>query len=188
MIATRGAPIMDDIDDSDEFFETFKKHLTDVDELANVILKGHFLVEQDLDEAISVIFFHPDHVLDGRLSFERKVQIARAMSIRSNNLPTWDVLLALNSMRNEIAHNPARQERKKKMDRLRQTYLANFEEESRKQHEKDSSADIVVHACALCSGFLAYFTDDIVELRKHIDKLDERLHPDEERLPIRLRD
>jgi hypothetical protein len=172
--------------ENDEFFEEFKKHITKVDELANVVLKSHLLVEQDLDEPIAVIFFHPDHVLNAGLNFDRKVQVVRAMSLRTDLVSVWDLLLALNSLRNQVAHrqtDPAG--KKRKMDRLRQICLAYVKPESRREHENDPDTTMVVFACAICSGFLRHFIDGYAELRKHINELDQKLHPDEEIVPIR---
>jgi len=39
-------------DDSDafKFYKRFTEQLTEIDELANVVLKGHLVVERDLDD------------------------------------------------------------------------------------------------------------------------------------------
>jgi hypothetical protein len=178
---------MDTDDDPDAFFGAFKKRLTETDEIANVILKGHLIAESALNDIICVIFFHPEHIPETWLLFERTVQIVRAMSLRTNNYPGWDGVLALNSLRNEIAHKHAGLGRQKKMDRLRQACLANLMPEKAKLHEGDSDCEMAVLACAGCAGFLAHVEDDFRALRSHIDELDAKINPNKERVPIKPR-
>ena len=80
-----------DEEEADDFYREFSKHLTQIDELANVILRGHLLVENDLDAVISATFFYPEYI-KGRVSFERKSQIARAMALRTQEEAVWKTL------------------------------------------------------------------------------------------------
>jgi len=106
-----------DEEDAENFYREFSKHLLEIDELANVVLRGHLLVENDLDAVIAAIFYYPDYI--GRLSFERKSEVARAMALRTQNAAVWNTLSALNELRNGIAHNNDPATRRKRMDRLR---------------------------------------------------------------------
>jgi hypothetical protein len=177
----------DDFDD-EKFYENFKKQLTEVNEFANVILRSHILVEQDLDDALAIIFFHPDYVLDSRLSFDRKVKIVRAMSLRADNAPVFEVMFALNALRNSFAHRFEVKEREGRMQRLRQVTIAAFKEERREEHKNLNNQDMVVHACAMCSGYLLLFTEGYANLRKKINEIDAEINPDEERVSIRYKE
>jgi hypothetical protein len=169
----RGLVMETRLDDPDASYEAFKNHLTDIDEVANVILKGHLLVENDLDDVIRAFFFHPEYILNDRFRFERKVLIARTMSLNAHKHHHWDLLLALNSLRNEIAHKHAGEERQRRIDGIRRMCLSRITQEELKRHEHDSDRDIVVLACAFCAGFLAYIEDDLKDLRANMDKLAE---------------
>lgn len=170
---------MEETEDSDEFFEKFSKEIREVDEVVNVVLKGHLLVERALDRIISLIFFHPDYILNGRQSFERKVQIARAMSLNAHDHHHWDLILSVNSLRNEIAHKHPGDERKKKTERVRQASVESITSKASELHRNDTDSGIIIFACSMCCGFLAYTEDDLEDLRKEINSMIAEHHTDQ---------
>src|SRR5262245_11506894 len=102
-----------------KYYAAFEQHFSQVDEVAQSVLKGHLVIEQALDNILATMFFHPEHIALGRFTFAQKVNIARAFCLRKDKLSPWQQILALNSLRNEIAHNLESEERTKKMDRVR---------------------------------------------------------------------
>jgi hypothetical protein len=52
----------DEGDSNAQFFLRFREHLNEVDDVSNVILKGHLEVEGHLDEVVDLIFFRPEYV------------------------------------------------------------------------------------------------------------------------------
>jgi hypothetical protein len=152
------------------YIELFAKHTKEIDKLQQAVLTGHLIIETALNNIISVIFFHPDHIDDGRFRFEQKVRIARAYALRKDKDDIWDLILAINSLRNEIAHNLQSEKRKTKMDRVRQLFLNDPTVAS--AFKQFSDPEIAEFACALCTGYLASLEGDTRSLRREIDRLD----------------
>lgn len=156
----------------------FKEHLLEVDEVALVTLKGHLLIEASLDRIIELMFFHPEHVSNARLSFFQKMNIARAFCLRKDDEGTWKAIADINSLRNEIAHNLKGEKLARKIAEVRHFFIAEFAG-IQGDHLKDApDQNIIMFACAACTGFLSEFESDTRALRRHIDALDAVLNPD----------
>jgi len=88
--------------------ERFLRHLSEVDDLTLVVLKGHLLMEELVNEIIADFCELPEYVEELRLSFFHKSKLARALSGKNlQGEPTddpWRSLEALNSLRNQLAH------------------------------------------------------------------------------------
>lgn len=169
--------------DVGKYFHTLYENVFGGDELATMIFKGQLVVESALDNIISLIFFHPEHVLNSNMGFDRKLKLARAYALRKDKISTWNVMTAINAVRNEVAHNLTGDKRHKKMDQLRRLYLADVAPE-RAAVDKDSPDELIVlKACALCIGFLEALENDTKRLREHIDALDATLNAELERVP-----
>jgi hypothetical protein len=106
----------------------FEKQLGQVDELQQYILKGHLIIESALDNIINLIFFHPEHIHDARFGFVHKVNMARAYGLRKHKASLWNLILSINAVRNEIAHQLAGEKRERKMAQLRRLYIAELED------------------------------------------------------------
>lgn len=157
----------------ERYNKEFKKHLGEVDELQQYILKGHLVIESILDNVIKLIFFHPEHIQDGRFGFMHKVNLARAFALNKNKSTTWKLVVSINAVRNEIAHQLGGEKRDRKMQQLRRLYIAELEDDREliKAHKEYPDELIAVMACALSAGFLATLEDDLKALRKGIDKM-----------------
>jgi hypothetical protein len=59
------------------------EHLVHTDETALVVLKGHLLIEESLEAIISDYVLHPEFVEKARLGFEKKMYLARSISIQA---------------------------------------------------------------------------------------------------------
>jgi hypothetical protein len=75
-------------------------------------LKGHLLLEEAIFETVCAKSANPQYVKSARLSFDQKLQMARALSPVPYNDEKrkfaerfWDASKALNKLRNELAHN-----------------------------------------------------------------------------------
>ena len=93
-----------------ERFKRFDAHLPSSDDPTLVVLKGHLLAEEILENLIKSKCRFPE-ALDGiEIGFFLKAKLARALI--GNSLPNgllltdtvWGMLEALNSLRNELAH------------------------------------------------------------------------------------
>lgn len=140
-----------------ELLDSFGDQMDNLDEVAHVILKGHLLIEEWLTRAINQHLFHPEHLVeDGRLSFSQKVTLERSLDLRRNNLGMRDVISAVNSLRNELAHSLNSPMRLKKTSTLKQLF---FREASAHQNvgemKKLTDARLLRSICAACLGFLS---------------------------------
>ena len=63
----------------DEYLDQFAKHMLEVDELAQVVLKGHLILEEGLTRILKLHVWNGEHVDDAGLGFYRKVQLAPSL-------------------------------------------------------------------------------------------------------------
>jgi hypothetical protein len=163
----------------DKYRAEYEKHLGEVDEVALHVLKGHLIIESVLDNLLAQIFFYPKYI---RLGFAQKAQIARAYALRKNEFPMWNLLTAINEMRNAVAHSLSGERRARKMEQLRRLYFAEMGEEFAAARQGYPDHVVVVMACTLCTGFVGTLEDDTKGLRRHIDTLDAVLNPGQDRV------
>lgn len=156
--------------------------MVQVDELTQTVLKGHLLVERTLDSILDVVLFHPDHLETARLSFNQKLQIARSLALRKDQLSIWSLVSSINSLRNELAHNLAGEKRQRKVEILKRVYLEEAGPKLGVEQQGQPDHIIAAHACALCIGFLATLEEDLANMRNYVDALDAKLNPDLERV------
>ena len=69
------------------------------------ILKGHLLVEEQLNAAVAVRVTEPKYLLDARLEFDQLLSIAKAVYFRTEDSWVWGGIKKLNLLRNLLAHN-----------------------------------------------------------------------------------
>jgi hypothetical protein len=174
----------------DKYAALFHEKMGQIDPLLQAVLTGHLIIETALDNILTVIFFHPEQVFkEARLSFSQKVHVVRAYGLRKDDNSIWDLMLSVNSVRNEIAHNLAGEKRDARLQQLRSLFMAEASGEMQATLEKEwkrlmdvPDSVIVVWACSLCTGFLGEFEADVSSLRNMIGALDESMNPDRERV------
>jgi hypothetical protein len=153
----------------EKYNDQFAEQMGSVDELALVLLKGHLIIEGALDNILSLIFFHPEYLDDSRLRFASKVHIARAYCYREPKSTMWTMVLAINSLRNEIAHKLKSAKRDKKMAELRRSYISEASEAMAGKFKDAPDPIIANFACALVVGFLSEYERDLSTQRKITD-------------------
>jgi hypothetical protein len=153
----------DEQDSNEEFFRRFRAHLNEVDEVSNVILKGHLEVEGHLDDVVDLIFFRPEYLRKIRLSFYGKVQIAKAYC-PDPNARDWNVIECLSEVRNSIAHKNIANTRAAKIGKLREE-MSGWGLKAVHGEKVDDEKEIVVMAAARCSGFLTFLEDSVRKVR-----------------------
>jgi hypothetical protein len=99
-----------------------------VDETVLVLLKGHLLIEEILDEVISKFVFHPVYLDSAHLGFAQKLHIARSMSLDEHDNGMWEIALRLNSLRNELAHALDSEKRNHKTQAVVDVYFRQADE------------------------------------------------------------
>ena len=154
---------------SDEFLVQFRKQMSEVNELSNIILNGHLEVEKHLDDAVDLIFFRPEQLHSLRLSFYEKVQIAKAYC-PDPDAKDWEVIKCFGELRNSIAHMKVNEKKDARLKKLRQTMrgwgAASFREIIKDADDKE----LIIQASALCSAFLLFLEDSTWKVREVIAK------------------
>lgn len=85
--------------------EQVRKHLPAGNDLTLIVLKGHLLAEEALDDLIHFYCKQPEYLDDIEIRFLVKARIARALSGHIVWTGLWPLIDALNSVRNDLAHN-----------------------------------------------------------------------------------
>ena len=83
----------------------YDEHMPDTRDLSLIVLKGHLLVEEMLVELSRVLLPNAGFQEEARLTFHQLAHIVRAAEPTKPNDECWDLVLALNSLRNELVHN-----------------------------------------------------------------------------------
>ncbi len=150
-----------------------------VDEVAHVLLKGHLLIEESLSAVMDQYVYHREHLEEARLTFAQKTQLARALCLRKNMLGEWDLISAINSLRNDLAHRLNSSERGKKLAKVKDLYFRETAGFARiEEVKKESDVVVLSNACAHSAGFLSTFLADSRGFRQMVHTLDRQLNPD----------
>jgi hypothetical protein len=158
--------------------QRYVEQLQNVDELTLVILKGHLLVEEMLTRILETFVFHPEHLEKCNLRFAQKVELARSVSLDEHQNPMWKLVIALNTLRNELAHSLDSPKRQSKIDALMSTYFeVNSGMEGIEEHKKLEDKIVAAFAIALCLGFLSTFEQEVQRFRAVVNTLDKIVNP-----------
>jgi hypothetical protein len=91
-------------EESDQYFQKLKAHLPLVKDPTVIILRGHLLMEELLDEVIAASLRHPSAVRDARLTFFQKLCICQAIIGQVGGGHIWRAVKELNKLRNAVSH------------------------------------------------------------------------------------
>jgi hypothetical protein len=80
----------------------FYKHMSRLQDLTLLVLKGHLLIEEQLGYFLSKLARAPEHLKDARLSYSQKLQLVRALSGMGPDEVAF--ARAINAIRNSLAH------------------------------------------------------------------------------------
>jgi hypothetical protein len=149
-------------DESENFIEGFRKDLLHVDDFVQAALNGHLQVESELDDIIDLMFLHPSYIEKANLSFYQKVYVARGSCELGHERPEWALMLALNSVRNKLAHRSIRKELGINISNFR-----NLLREMNSKYKIDdlNGHDLIVYAVATCCGYPLILRDRLRESR-----------------------
>jgi hypothetical protein len=134
------------------------------DETANIILKGHLVIEERLTTAIEDFTFHAEHLEDARLTFAQKLSICRSISLDLDDSPIWDVLGKLNRLRNALAHSLDIERRSTATESLIAAY-AKVCGGQVPTHEGSTETLMFTCVLAMCLGFLSTVVGKIREVQ-----------------------
>lgn len=89
---------------STDFVKKYEDCFFNLNEMDLIILRGHLIIEELLYQLIAEYVFHAIFIKKAKLSFSKKVDIARSMSQYQSNNSISSIILAINKLRNNIAH------------------------------------------------------------------------------------
>lgn len=96
------------------------RHLPEVDDRTLIVLRGHLILEAELNDLLEDELAESEAVIDGPFSFAQRLAVLRAVlgeaDYRRLNLPAVEVL---NRLRNKLAHHLEHE----RVDDLVQTFL-----------------------------------------------------------------
>jgi len=93
------------------------EQISKIDPFVTQVLQAHFLVEKLIDAILDALAKSPEH-LRRNSSFGSKVRLIRAFA-PSGNDEHWDLIAAMTSVRNEVAHKFYGPKRDEAMSKLR---------------------------------------------------------------------
>jgi hypothetical protein len=98
------------------------------------------------------------------------------MSLDEQANSMWDLLLAVNALRNELAHALHPEKRQSKFARVKSLYIAETDVSAA---EGDACPDheLAAYAIALILGFLGSFEEEVVRFKDWVSTLDRVVNP-----------
>ena len=134
-----------------EFIENVKKHQIDLPDTPDhilVILKGHLLVEQEINRLIEAKVANPNPLnLRGLYGpkFSHKVDLLEALILKPEPVELWELCRKLNKLRNDFGHRLSPNDVEKRMDKFTDdvykvfavTRMANIMENVLKKDQRD---------------------------------------------------
>lgn len=148
----------------------------DADVAAMTLLKGHLVLEEKITASIEKFVFDSEALENARLSFSHKLSIARSISLEQSKNSMWNLIAAINRVRNTLAHSLDGTSRRDAMNALRSAYS---KERGGKleQWAKDDDALLILSAVAYCLGFLDAHEQEVERFKDWVSLLDRVVNP-----------
>ncbi len=143
---------------------------------ANVVLKGHLLIEEKLSAALDKFVFHGEFLEDARLTFAQKLALCRSISLDRGDDPIWDLIAKLNKLRNALSHSLDGERRANEIEAILLEY-ANVLGCSVPDDERANQSLMLTCVVALCLGFISTFRKEIGRFKEYVDELDKVANP-----------
>ncbi len=153
----------------------FISHMPSGNALELIVLKGHLLLEQQLDEIIRTIVAHGGLLAGARLTFDLRARLAQAMCWGQHENSFWEFIFALNSLRNDLAHCLGSGKIDAKLQRVMAAHEATLTPEEKAELQTLEAHDRLKHGILQTMGFLASYSTDAHMYRSRTDGIYEML-------------
>jgi hypothetical protein len=158
----------------------FTDELEQVDEVAQIVLKGHLVMEGLMTEAIETFLLHGEFAEQARLQVHQKIALCKAISTSDQNNKMWELVSSVNALRNALSHSLDPDRRSKAIQNLRMIYEREFADMPNsvagipKGIEKDIHPDtaLCLYAIATSLGYLHAHLAEVRRLKSMILGLD----------------
>jgi hypothetical protein len=157
----------------DEIRTRFTDQLQFVDDVAQVILKGHLVVEEVMTESIRTFVHHGDLLEECRLQFHQKLQLCKAMSVSDQNNEMWNLISSINALRNHLSHSLDVAARHKRIAALEAKFSQQFADgvpENLAEMPKDTAICMLAIAGAI--GYLHAHLEEVQRFREVVVQMD----------------
>ena len=133
-----------------------------------------------MTEAIETFLLHGEFVESARLQVHQKIALCRAISTSDQNNKMWDLVTAINTVRNALSHSLDPDRRSRAIENLLSVYEQHFKDMPDavngipKGIEKEIRADaaLCLYAVAGALGYLHAHLQEIRRLKSMIVQLD----------------
>jgi hypothetical protein len=125
-----------------------------IDNRILAVLKNHIALEQFMSE-----FLEASSLKHDDLTFKEKAKLCKGLNPEEIDPQVWNVLQAINGLRNKIAHTLDQAQIQTKMDELRAAYLASLTLKQAEAERQLDDARIAASACEHCVGYFALAID-----------------------------
>lgn len=164
-----------------EIQNRFMEEINVVDDLAQIVLKGHLVIEELLTEALQRFVHHSDYIASARLQFHQKLNLCRAISVSEQDNEMWELIAKINNIRNHLSHSLGDEERVRRVRRLKSHYEQLFGRESLEAvSEMDEESAVCMLAISGCLGFLHTFLGEVQSFEAMIDRLQKVFKPEKD--------
>lgn len=150
-----------------------------VDDTAQIVLKGHLVIEDLMNKAIENFVFHAEKIEEARLQFHQKIMICKSMSLSNCNDNMWNLLKQINNVRNSLSHSLDSDRRFKAIKSLQSNYDQEFDKESRNIKGMSDEAGLCIASISGVLGFLHSFLDEIKRFKEIVLNLDKLMNKGE---------
>ncbi|WP_116645353.1 hypothetical protein [Salinivibrio sp. HTSP] len=154
----------------------FSEEVKYVDDSAQIILKGHLVIEDLMTQALEAYVLHTEFVGNARLQFNQKLELCKSISLTDYNNVMWNLIKKINVLRNALSHSLDPERRTKAVESLKSIYDQEFEPKTR-------VIDGMGEECALCLasvmgalGYLHSFLAEVKRLENLIKMIDLGIH------------
>lgn len=152
-----------------EIESRFLEQIRYVDDLAQIVLKGHLVMEEVMTEALGRFFLNVEFIEPARLQFHQKVKLCRATSASEKDNSMWRLIDALNGLRNHLSHSLDADAREKKLVKIRKLYAKEFPAVP-EASDMERDAAICMLALSGCLGFLETYLREIKSFEKLVNQ------------------
>jgi len=152
-----------------ELAKRFTEQIQHVDDISQIVLKGHLVIEETMTEAIGRFVFHKDIIESANLRFPQKLALCRAMTISEHESNMWDVISAINTLRNYLSHSLNIEKRSQKINSLKSVFGKESNCDIKQEKEEDQ---ICMAAISYSLGFLHAFLEDVKRFELMVNTMD----------------
>ena len=155
----------------------FTDQLRNVDDVAQIVLKGHLVMEEVMTESIQTFLLHKEFVEDARLQFHQKLQLCRAMSVSDHENNMWNLVASINAVRNHLSHSLDPAGRSKRIESLYSTFAQEFPDQlPQKLDPMPREAAICMLAIGASLGFLHAHSEEVRRFKDVVLDMDKVLN------------